>query len=238
MNICKMNRDFWTCKSFWVPFFLTFMLCFLIDYLKGTWREKRETECRARDFRPRGAGGWVSTFYWWHCTRACLPRRWVLFIIKTWKLFSFIFFHPWYNCVILISGVLFCLTLRKWSQYAQRCLPLPGQSELSLQHHPGVPGVSGQLRHRESHGLERHHQDPQPTFQRVRTHFHPMLSKTKNIEQGRTFVGIPGIKSSQKCSMWKYKNVSKANTSPTQKPEPWLWNDLKVEGCFKDGAVQ
>lgn len=60
-----------------------------------------------------------------------------------------------------------CCVRRERSERAQRRLAVPGQSELSLQHHPGVPGVSFQLGHRESHGLQRHHQDPQPALQRV-----------------------------------------------------------------------
>lgn len=56
---------------------------------------------------------------------------------------------------------------RKRSECAKWYIPLTSQSELSLQHHPGIPGFSSQLWHRESHGFKRHYQDPQPSLQRV-----------------------------------------------------------------------
>lgn len=59
---------------------------------------------------------------------------------------------------------------RKWSECAKWYVPVPSQSELSLQHHPGIPGFSSQLWHWESHGFKCHHQDPQPSLQRVSVH--------------------------------------------------------------------
>lgn len=64
----------------------------------------------------------------------------------------------------------FPLTPRKWSECAERYVPLPSQSELSLQHHSSIAGFSSQLWHRESHGFKRHHQDPQSSLQRVSVH--------------------------------------------------------------------
>lgn len=141
--------------------------CASADHFEGTWREERQAKCGTGVVGPGGARGRVFTLCRWSCTRACFPRGWGCDSLESSEnsdvtiLLSSLIYSKSYILVLLF------VHHRKWSECAQRCVPLPSQSELPLQHHTCLPGLPCQLRHRESHGFKRHHQDPQPTFQRV-----------------------------------------------------------------------
>lgn len=109
----------------------------------------------------------MSAFYRWSDTRTHFTRWWGCFITK-WKHIHLI--HDQYFMFCFFKFLFFPLNQRKWSECAKWYVPVPGQSELSLQHHPGIPGFSSQLWHWESHGFKCHHQDPQPSLQRVSVH--------------------------------------------------------------------
>lgn len=142
--------------------------CASTDHFEGTWREERQAKCGTGVVGPGGARGRVFTLCRRSRTRACFPRGWGCDSLESSENHS--------DVTILLSSLIYsesCILVlsfvhhRKWSECAQRCVPLPSQSELPLQHHTCLPGFPCQLWHRKSHGFKCHHQNPQPTFQRV-----------------------------------------------------------------------
>lgn len=103
---------------------------------------------------------------------------------------------------------------RKRSECAQWYVPLASQSELSLQHHPGIPGFSSQLWHREPHGFKRHYQDPQPSLQRVSVHACPTC-KNQECWYGWT---TPSIRKSSARSRWQ-----SGVCEPPCRVQRWRW---------------